>query len=115
VIIDQVSASIANGNLKAAAILGRIVNVGRFSGSRGELDLDLYALKRVSYIGVTFRTRSIDEVREINRRTRADLGEKVASGDLRIPIDCTYLLDNAAQAVMRMRSNQHFGKIALLT
>jgi NADPH:quinone reductase-like Zn-dependent oxidoreductase len=54
-------------------------------------------------------------VREINRRTRADLGEKVASGDLRIPIDCTYLLDNAAQAVMRMRSNQHFGKIALLT
>jgi NADPH2:quinone reductase len=68
----------------------------------------------VSYIGVTFRTRSVEEVREINRRMRADLGEKVASGDFRIPIDSTYPLDDAAQALTRMRSNQHFGKMVLL-
>ena len=34
---------------------------------KGEFNFDLHALKRVDYIGVTFRTRSAEEVREINR------------------------------------------------
>ncbi|MBI3515129.1 MAG: zinc-binding dehydrogenase, partial [Proteobacteria bacterium] len=72
-IVDQVSASVANDNMKAAAVLGRIVNVGRLGGTRGEFNYDLHALKRIDYIGVTFRTRSIEEVREITRRMRADL------------------------------------------
>lgn len=114
VIIDQVSASVANANLKSAAVLGRIVNVGRLGGSKGEFDFDLHALKRISYIGVTFRTRSVEEVREINRRMRANLEEKIGSGALRIPIDSTYRLDEATQALARMRSNQHFGKILLI-
>ncbi len=45
VIIDLVSASVANGNLAAAAILGRIVNVGRLGGMKGEFDFDLHALE----------------------------------------------------------------------
>ena len=57
-IVDQVSASVANQNLKAAAVLGRIVNVGRLGGFKGEFDFDLHAMKRIDYIGVTFRTRS---------------------------------------------------------
>ena len=73
VIVDLVSASVANGNLAAAAILGRIVNVGRLGGMKGEFDFDLHALKRIDYIGVTFRTRTLDEVRDINRAMRADL------------------------------------------
>ena len=48
---------------------------------------DLHALKRISYIGVTFRTRSIEEVREINRKMRAGLWDAVTAGSLRIPID----------------------------
>src|SRR5262244_2294296 len=40
VIIDLVSASVANQNLAAAAILGRIVNVGRLGGMKGEFDFD---------------------------------------------------------------------------
>ena len=46
-IIDQVSASVANENMKAAAVLGRIVNVGRLGGFKGEFDFDLHALKRI--------------------------------------------------------------------
>jgi NADPH2:quinone reductase len=114
VIIDQVSASVANGNMKAAAVLGRIVNVGRLGGSKGEFDFDLHAMKRISYIGVTFRTRSVEEVREINRRMRAELWEAVAAGELRVPIDSRYALDDVAGALARMRGNQHFGKILLI-
>ena len=114
VIIDQVSASVANGNMKAAAVLGRIVNVGRLGGAKGEFDYDLHALKRISYIGVTFRTRSIEEVREINRKMRADLWGAVTAGELRIPIDRSFPLDEVTSALARMRANQHFGKILLI-
>jgi NADPH2:quinone reductase len=112
-IIDQVSASVANENMKAASILGRIVNVGRLGGTKGEFDFDLHALKRIDYIGVTFRTRSVEEVREIARAMRADLWGHVESGKLALPIDKTFPLDQAAAALAHMRANQHFGKIVL--
>jgi NADPH:quinone reductase len=112
-IIDQISASVANQNMKAAAILGRIVNVGRLGGMKGEFDFDLHALKRIDYIGVTFRTRSLEEVRAIVRRMREDLWEAVEAGKLHLPIDRTFPLEEAAAAQAHMRANAHFGKIVL--
>jgi len=112
-IVDQVSASVANGNLKAAAVLGRIVNVGRLGGFKGEFDFDLHAMKRIDYIGVTFRTRTVEEVREINRRVRADLWGDIEAGRLRLPIDRVFPLEQAAAALAHMRANAHFGKIVL--
>ncbi len=112
-IVDLVSGGVANGNLEAAAILGRIVNVGRLGGMKGEFDYDLHALKRIDYIGVTFRTRSIDEVREINRLLRADLWPAIEAGTLSLPIYKTYKLADIADALAVMRANQHFGKIVI--
>jgi NADPH:quinone reductase len=112
-IVDQISASVANNNLKATAIRGRIVNVGRLGGSKGEFDFDLHALRRIDYIGVTFRTRSVEEVREINRRMRADLWPAVEAGKLTLPIDRTFPLDEAAAALAHMKANKHLGKIVL--
>jgi len=99
--------------MKAAAVLGRIVNVGRLGGAKGEFDFDLHALKRIAYIGVTFRTRSLDEVRAINRKMRADLWPLVEAGTLALPIDRIFPLDEAAAAQAHMRANAHFGKIIL--
>ena len=113
VIIDQVSAGVANANMRACAILGRIVNVGRLGGSKGEFDFDLHALRRIAYIGVTFRTRSVAEVREINRRMRTDLWPAVEAGKLALPIDRVFPLAEAVTALEHMRNNQHFGKIVL--
>jgi NADPH:quinone reductase len=112
-IVDQISASVANQNMKAAAILGRIVNVGRLGGMKGEFDFDLHALKRIDYIGVTFRTRSLDEVRAIVRRMREDLWDAIEAGKLHLPIDRTFPLEEAAAAQAHMRANAHFGKIVL--
>src|SRR5215472_7927527 len=113
-IIDQISASVANQSMAAAAIKGRIVNVGRLGGTKGTFDFDLHALKRIDYIGVTFRTRSLEEVREITRRLKADLWNAVEARKLRLPIDRTFALDDAAAAHAHMRANQHFGKILLI-
>jgi NADPH2:quinone reductase len=113
-IIDQISGYAANANMQAASVLGRIINVGRLGGMKGEFDFDLHAMKRIDYIGVTFRTRSTEEIREINRRMRADLLPAVQSGELRLPIDKTYPFAEAEAAFAHMRANAHFGKIVLL-
>jgi len=112
-IVDMVSAPVANQNLEAASVLGRIVNVGRLGGQKGEFNFDLHALKRIDYIGVTFRTRSPEEVREIVRLMRADLWPAVEAGKLSLPIDKTFPLDKVAEALAMMKANQHFGKIVL--
>ncbi len=114
-IVDQISGPVANDNMKAAAILGRIVNVGRLGGGKTEFDCEMHALKRIEYIGVTFRTRSLDEVREIGRLMRADLWDGVVTGELSLPIDRTFHLSEAAEALAHMKANKHFGKIVLTT
>ncbi len=112
-IVDLVSAPVANQNLEAASILGRIVNVGRLGGMKGEFDFDKHALKRIDYIGVTFRTRSAEEVREINRVMRADLWPAIEAGKLSLPIYKTFRLADIAEALALMRANRHFGKVVI--
>jgi NADPH2:quinone reductase len=113
-VVDMLSGSAANGNMQACALLARIVNVGRLAGAKAEFDFDLHALKRIDYIGVTFRTRTVEEVREISRRMREDIWDAVISGRLSLPIDKTFPLDQAPAAHAHMRANAHFGKIVLV-
>ena len=112
-VVDMVSGRTVNQNMQASSILGRIVNVGRLGGGHVEFDCDLHAKKRLDYIGVTFRTRSVEEVREINRKMLEDLWSKVLAGDISLPIDRSFSLDEAPQAHAHMAANQHFGKIVL--
>jgi len=112
--VDMVSGALVTPLMKATAVLGRIVNVGRLGGQKAEFDFDLHAAKRIDYIGVTFRTRSLEEIREIVRLMKADLWDAVIAGKLKLPIDRTFKLDEAIAAQAHMKANQHFGKIALV-
>ena len=112
-VVDQVSAPVSRGSMQATRVLGRIVNVGRLGGGAGEFDFDLHAMRRITYVGVTFRTRSLEEVREINRRMRADLWDAVQAGTLALPIDRAFPLEQARAAQAHMRANAHLGKIVL--
>lgn len=112
-IVDMVSGPVVEQSMKAARVRGRIVNVGRLGGTHAAFNFDLHALKRLDYIGVTFRTRTPAEVAEIVRRMRADLWDAVAAGKLALPIDRAFPLAEAAAAHARMRANEHFGKIVL--
>ena len=112
-IVDQISGYVMNQNLAATAIKGRIVNVGRLGGFSDEFNFDLHALRRITYVGVTFRTRTVDEIREITRRVAEDLGSAVADGTLSIPIDRVFALDRVNDAIDHMTNNKHFGKIVL--
>lgn len=113
VVIDMVSGNTVNGNMRASSVLGRIVNVGRLGGASTDFDCDLHALKRLDYVGVTFRTRTLEEIREINRRMYADLWPAIVSGELALPVDRAFDLDDGPAAHAYMAANQHFGKIVL--
>jgi NADPH2:quinone reductase len=112
-LVDQVAGPLFNQNMKATRILGRIVNVGRLGGARAEMDFDLHAYRRLTYVGVTFRTRSREEVREIVRKLRADLWDALVEGSLDLPLDRVFGFDDVAAALEHMRADQHFGKIVL--
>ena len=112
-IVDQVSGALMNANMRATAILGRIVNVGRLGGGTAEFDFDLHANRRIAYIGVTHRTRSVDELREETRAMWADLADAIKQKKLRLPIDRIFALDEAKAAQDYMSANKHFGKILL--
>jgi NADPH2:quinone reductase len=112
--VDMVSGPLVNPLMKATAVLGRIINVGRLGGVTAEFNFDLHAMKRIDYIGVTNRNRTLDELREVMRLMHEDLWDAVTSGKLTLPVDRTFPLDEAVAAQAYMKANQHFGKIALV-
>jgi len=113
VIIDHVGGSFLKENLRCIAVKGRLISVGRLGGTTAELDLELVAYKRLQLIGVTFRTRTLDEKIAIARGVTAELLPALADGRLKPVIDRVFELDQAAQAQAYMESNAQIGKIVL--
>jgi len=113
VVIDLVGSHTAQGNVDAAAIRGRIVCVGRVAGLDATMNLDEFSRKRIHMIGVTFRTRSMEERIAAVRAFCDDVLPALAQGTIRPVIDSVHPLREAAAAQERMRANQHFGKIVL--
>lgn len=111
VIVDNVGASVLTGNIAACRLGGRIVQVGRLGGRTAEIDLDEVARKRVSLVGVTFRTRTEDEVEEVVRRAMADVGGRLES--LRPRIERSYPIDSLATAMADLADNRHVGKLVV--
>ena len=113
VVIDNVCGAAFNQCMAAAALEGRLVNVGRLGGATAAFDFNLHALRRLEFIGVTFRTRSVEQVRSINSRMLADLGQMLSDGGPRVPIARRFAFDEAAEALDTLRRSEHFGKLVL--
>lgn len=111
-VVDNVGASVLAANIAAARITGRIVQVGRLGGRTTTVDLDEVARKRLSIIGVTFRTRSRAEGQEVVARCMADLGDRLAS--FRPRIEEVFPLEDIVAARAAMRRNEHVGKIVVV-
>ena len=113
VVIDHVGGPYLRDNLRCLAVKGRLISVGRLGGATAELDMELLAYKRLQLIGVTFRTRTIEERIEIVRRFVADLIPPLNDGRLRPVIDRVFPLDQAPEAQAYMVSKPRIGKIVL--
>jgi NADPH2:quinone reductase len=112
-IVDQVSGKVASQNLAATRVKGCIVNVGRLGGTHADFNFDLHAARRIHYIGVTFRTRTIEEIREIFAEVKKDIWPAVEQRKLQLPIDKAFAFDDIADAFAHMEANRHLGKIVV--
>ena len=112
-IIDQLSGYTVNQNMMATKVKGKIVNVGRLAGGITEFNCDLHALRRINYEGVTFRTRSIQEIRDVYSNMWNDFEKLVISGELSLPIEKIFDFNDVGKSLDYMRENQHFGKLVL--
>ena len=111
--IDQLSGYTVNQNMMATKVKGKIVNVGRLAGGITEFNCDLHALRRINYEGVTFRTRSIQEIRDVYSNMWNDFEKLVISGELSLPIEKIFDFNDVGKSLDYMRENQHFGKLVL--
>jgi len=113
VLIDSVGGPALQRNLESMAILGRMVSVGRLAANSGEIDLDLLALRRVKLIGVTFRTRSLEERIACVQRCAADLLVPLEEGKLQPVIQGTFRMADIRAAHECMERDEHIGKLVI--
>jgi putative PIG3 family NAD(P)H quinone oxidoreductase len=113
VILDHIGARYLSQNLSALAVGGRLVEIGLMGGAQAELNLAVMLLRRLSVIGSTLRTRSVEEKAAIVRAFRDRFGHSLAAGRLRPVIHMVLPLADAAEAHRLMKSSAHFGKIVL--
>ena len=112
--IDTVGAPLLAGNLEALALSGRMIGVGRTGGRIAEIDLDLLALKRLSLIGVTFRTRTEEEDIACTRRFAEDLMPAFENGDVRPVMHRAFPWEEIELAYETLVEDTHIGKIVVV-
>ena len=113
VILDMVGGTYVDRNINAAAEDGRIVQIATLEGPVAQINVARVMMKRLVLTGSTMRPRT----REVKAGFARALQEKVwplfGTGRLKVVIDSTFPLAQAAEAHRRMETSQHIGKIVL--
>ena len=115
VILDMVGGDYVQRNLEALNPGGRLVNIAYQAGAKVELDLRPVMMKQLTITGSTLRGRPADEKARLAEAVERHVWPWVLDGRLRIPVDATFPLAEAAAAHERLEAGQHVGKIVLLT
>jgi len=113
VILDMVGGDYIERNYEAAAIEGRIVQIGFQGSSRATVDFRRILLKRLHHTGSTLRSRSVADKAALARAVEEKLWPLVVAGRVRPVMDRIFPLTAAADAHARMESSAHIGKIVL--
>lgn len=113
VILDMVGGDYIDKNIRSLADDGRLINIAYQKGSTATIDFMRVMLKRLTITGSTLRIRGND----VKAAIAAEVLEKalplIEAGKVKIPVDSTYPLDEAAKAHARMEESAHIGKIVL--
>jgi putative PIG3 family NAD(P)H quinone oxidoreductase len=115
VIVDLIAGDYVARNYAAAAVDGRIVQIGVQNGVAHELNFGLMLVKRLTHTGSTLRARSVEQKAAIARELEEKVWPLLAAGKIRPQIFRSFALQDAAQAHALMESSEHIGKIMLTT
>ena len=113
VTLDMVGGDYTDKNIVAAAEDGRIVLIATLGGADVAINIGRMMVKRVTLTGSTLRPRTRDIKAGFARALEAKVWPLIGSGRIKIVIDSTYPIANAADAHRRMETSHHVGKIVL--
>jgi putative PIG3 family NAD(P)H quinone oxidoreductase len=114
VVLDLVGAAYLKGNLRSLANKGRIIFVGTTSGAKAEIDYAIVMGKRLSIMGTSLRTRSLEEKATATRLFAQHVVPLLAGGAVQPVIDKVFMMEDVRAAHERIESNQSFGKVVLM-
>jgi NADPH:quinone reductase len=113
-VVDNIGADVLEPCLKALAVGGRYVTIGRMSGvTKAEFDVDLLAERRLHLYGVSNRLRTPALRAESAQRFVADLLPALSEGRIRPVIDRCFSLDEIAAAGAYLEADRHVGKVVV--
>jgi NADPH:quinone reductase len=112
VILDMVGGDYIERNFRAAARLGRIVNIAFQAGMKVEVNFAPMMMKRLSFMATTLRARTNQEKAAIRDAVRREVWPLIEAGKIKPVIDHVFPLADAQAAHTRM-AGDHVGKILL--
>lgn len=113
VILDMVGGDYIARNLRCLADDGRMVNIAYQKGSEATIDFIRVLLKRLTITGSTLRIRPNSIKANIASEVQTHVWPKIADGTIKVVVDSTFPLAEAAKAHARMEEGNHIGKIIL--
>jgi NADPH2:quinone reductase len=113
VILDMVGGDYTERNIIAAAEDGRIVQIATLGGAEVRCNISRVMIKRLTITGSTLRPRTREVKAGFARALEAKVWPLLAEGRVRIVIDRTFPLAEAADAHRRLEASEHIGKVIL--
>ncbi len=113
VILDMVGGDYVAKNLKLLAVEGRLCQIAFLQGSKVELDLVMFMLKRQTLTGSTLRARPDHQKAAIAAALREQVWPLIEAGSIKPVVRRIFALEDVAAAHELMESSQHIGKIML--
>ncbi|MDT0469573.1 NAD(P)H-quinone oxidoreductase [Streptomyces gibsoniae] len=114
VILDVIGGDYLERNVRSLAADGRLVVIGLQNGLEGNLNLAELVFKRISVHGTTLRTRSKEQKAAIVAEVQKNVWPMIESGAVRLVIEQTVPMAEAAEAHRLMEAGGHLGKILLV-
>ena len=114
VIIEIVGGEVFDGSIRALNWRGRLVVVGFTSGTIPTLKANYPLLKNITVTGVNwsdYRDRSPEWV----QRVQSEIFDLYVRGDIKVPVQATYPMEQFVDAFDVIRDRQVRGKVVLLT
>ena len=114
VILDMVGGDYVKPNIASLAVEGRLVQIATLHGPKvPDFNILPIMMKRLTVTGSTLRPRTVAQKAVIADELRAQVWPLLESGAVKVVMDHTFDLVDAAAAHSRMEGSEHIGKIVL--
>ncbi len=114
VILDMVGGDYVKPNIASLAVEGRLVQIATLHGPKvPDFNILPIMTKRLTVTGSTLRPRTVAQKAVIADELRAQVWPLLETGAVKVVMDHTFDLADAAAAHNRMEDGKHIGKIVL--